>query len=1050
MLFCSRCHKKTNLCKCKAGPLVSEKSRQKEISRDRNKPTFDYYCENCQIFEKSTKAITCKQCHKTMYERSVAIERFKKKQELKKKQEQKEKEELVERLRERLKSSESQKQKKSLNSETHKKLTSLEDDKLLKVHRAVQSLSHGWKMYDQTQKNLVRERDVDKPVSFTNTRREELQKLSDSYLSGLYGLRVIKAWTPSVQQLDIVPENTKDSVYLRDAFDSPQMGGAKALFDEVVKKIKNTDDIDLKKNAVFLVNSQIVVDRMQYLKKDGSISDCSIVGGVPGLYVLQVAHGTMKVGDIQDYLKQTGATPSSYQAYKYLYKKEGEEIEFGKTDNRWLLRELLGGKSLKKLRQLAKTDVPMRDLLDTTVRLLDGLSSFEVRVSHRFGRGVLVTSALKSLSNLLDILAFYGHTTARTSSYYNLIFDELFIILASVRPYQLKDLLDGEAVVHQQRNPVLHLFVETLGVLQRHIHAAWSGMDALVTSLEAAKAVSAEGVQLLGCDEQSNYFEVGLVLAAQLRIAKEGEEPGIIYATPRPSTPLSKPVTPAEIAKVALERVKKLRQKELKGVTVVSLIVDVTIQVPPEEGERSEIDQLLLLIQEPLLSGELQLFLARSYQKYAKLGSGKFMGGCLSLIYATKSSEKSLKYLKGLIDEGNGARDEMQLFIHMLKYAHDKELSYVGKAAKSAEFVAKELLVNGGGYDYVRGLPFVVKQGIMERFFVCLDILKLDSFGMMTSTYLGVVTQSLSMNRVTIGQESRERLIEKFYAVGHLMPEANEKNFLFTLKRPLKQMLYILKDVESRLNSKNPEKIPYKIQGNVNLSEAKLAEDIVKLYDKIIQLRPRDKEAPIPATDLDHVMASYITYMLAASDCIKFAYGQNYTSLLGMPPDDPLLAVCLLLGKDLCHEGLLDRMTSDGRTQFCTLWIVCVANLLDGGGQSKKGLTKFLTAYGLAPNDDIANDSKLMKDIMLCGVGLPRYGANLLKRVQLQLVANSENISLKTVSHIRSSDMTNEETVKQLASKYTISESKVKSIGTAPSETKLFKAVMKFASRNYN
>lgn len=125
--------------------------------------------------------------------------------------------------------------------------------------------------------------------------------------------------------------------------------------------------------------------------------------------------------------------------------------------------------------------------------------------------------------------------------------------------------------------------------------------------------------------------------------------------------------------------------------TFASLILDITI----ETSEKELADYLSDL--EPFIeSGKLNVFLCKSNQKYATLGSGKIMSGNVSVfnngdakfsacIEHVTQEEKSLDIMN---------YDETQLMTHMLKYAQKSEITAITQAAENAEYLQGDRVLN--------------------------------------------------------------------------------------------------------------------------------------------------------------------------------------------------------------------------------------------------------------------------------------------------------------------------------------------------------------------
>jgi len=129
--------------------------------------------------------------------------------------------------------------------------------------------------------------------------------------------------------------------------------------------------------------------------------------------------------------------------------------------------------------------------------------------------------------------------------------------------------------------------------------------------------------------------------------------------------------------------------------------------------------------------------------------------------------------------------DEMQLLVHILKYAPRQEFKFISRAADNAKFVNDLWPCDVANQDaFALGLPFVTKGKSGTRWAFqhdnqkgntrVLHVSKLatllaledrDSFSSIVSSFLTMD----SVVRFNIGQESKEQLLEKIYALGVLL-----------------------------------------------------------------------------------------------------------------------------------------------------------------------------------------------------------------------------------------------------------------------------------------
>ncbi|HYH97354.1 hypothetical protein [Hyalangium sp.] len=754
---------------------------------------------------------------------------------------------------------------------TQKNVANREAEAATRIQRA-------FRVARATQGTLLAERATGVPV--TQVRQQQLASLDRHYLSGLYGLRVISTMTNRERESDLWIGHPNSTSYQRDAWDKEwgAIKGSRELVNGAIAALLGGRS-PVAGTSYCLVNSRLAARRLEFLAEGAKpilTERPRIAAGDPGLYLLEykVAGGSFTIpwntenkasaGSLfEEFCKFVGATPSSYQMYKFLHGQKRSSRIYGSAyvepelsdseafDNRALLSALLASREYQKLKRMARVDRPMQFVYAASVLLINGLSNLSTL--RRFKKGILVKSGLESLTTAVRMLALYDNHAERCRKAYDLLLDELFLILAATRPYRPNEISDNEALIQNRRIPTLARLVSG-GRVRRLIHPAWSGMDALTTALEMAIAESGRDVQLLGEWNNSTYFEVGCILSAQGRptehsLAPEAA-PRVIMATMNPSTPGIAGPTPEVIAGVVAARYRQHRD-------TISLIVDATIQPPPDVDPVRQLEVLVGLLAESIQAGHVQLILARSYQKYQALGSGKMMGGCTTLINA-RTLASSAGYLSGLDSSAFRGLDEVQFFAHILKYAADVELGLTGVASRNARYLGTSAVYEGkiisstGRHEH--NLPFVLAQA-MTSWMKRLDVAEMDSFGFVVSSFLDIPDPVAV--RLNPGQESKERLIEKFGAATYLWSDRQERGFNWS--RVVSHVHSILRQVSVKYagsNQKGPEaeRLPFKpVEPPARGYAAPEPDAITELYV------PPSNARTGQGTDLDHLMASYLS-----------------------------------------------------------------------------------------------------------------------------------------------------------------------------------------------
>ncbi|MCA1686735.1 MAG: hypothetical protein LC745_12360, partial [Planctomycetia bacterium] len=364
-------------------------------------------------------------------------------------------------------------------------------------------------------------------------------------------------------------------------------------------------------------------------------------------------------------------------------------------------------------------------------------------------------------------------SSVRFTRLYDVMIDELYLVLARSAPYDKKDFEGAALNSLRSRAPSL----ETLEHARPKPYLLSSGMDALSSGYVAAKkAHPGSGAELLdGSVENANYFEAAEILKHSKTVQDTGD---VIVATLNPSTPLGTDPTVTPLAKI-IEAV----NKKLEGVTLpgsITLVVDVTIETKADKsgggGGETELNELIRQLKAPLDDGRLDLVLCKSYQKYPSLGTGKVMAGSLTVISRDDRFAAGKEHLERSEEQlGYMGNDESQLMTHLLKNAAGSELDLVDRASRNATFFKNVCAGGGDGFGLsTEGLPFALVNDMASAHLLFnLGLEQRDSFGFQNSSCLGIPTGT----RINFGQESEPELLEKFYAYGKILtprfPEPN-------------------------------------------------------------------------------------------------------------------------------------------------------------------------------------------------------------------------------------------------------------------------------------
>jgi hypothetical protein len=614
---------------------------------------------------------------------------------------------------------------------------------------------------------------------YSEVRTKELGSISGGhYLSLQYGMRTaINRGDLSIQP-GLRVNNPNSAIYNRD-FPSDKMP-------EQCMKLYKDKTGNKPSGSVCFVNSQAAVERYQFFYPDDKIKSVTVLGH--GVVAVEPENSSSKM---KDRMKHLGGMPSSFEVMK---RAEGGDQEAPLAEKPLGNAAKLDGITGKENKAVAALDAlpedhAMKQVATSAVSLLKGLQKAlaNVKDSEKFEKNPLIDNSLRALETVVKALPTMAQDSARFFGTYEAMLDEVYIILAAAKPYDAEAFKKAAGTSLKQRAPVLKGFNEDV---EQSSYLVSSGMDAITTGWQAAAMLaggSKQAASLAGRGERDpDYFEVGEIISD----TKLGDSGGVLTATLNPSLPRT---TKAEDkanawdADVLIEKVQEKLTQQEKGKPLV-LLLDVTIEKESAEDGSSELNRVLKAFKAPIEEGTLKLVLAKSYQKYPSLGSGKVMAGSVTILAksddATADAAKNLQGAEEKLDWM--ANDESQLLTHFLTEGAGSEVPMIAKAAESAKF-AQQFCTGGKGWDnYQEGLPFVL-VGDMGPYLKCAKLKKQnytevgklvqssgsdlkDSFAFLGTSYLnGVPTEKGGGCRITLGQESREEVVEKLWGIGTIV-----------------------------------------------------------------------------------------------------------------------------------------------------------------------------------------------------------------------------------------------------------------------------------------
>jgi hypothetical protein len=396
--------------------------------------------------------------------------------------------------------------------------------------------------------------------------------------------------------------------------------------------------------------------------------------------------------------------------------------------------------------------------------------------NEKYAKDPIVQSTLENIKKIAAGMDALKDDAARLTRLFDVMMDEVYVLLARTRPYKKTDFDRVMIDALGKRAPC----VRKLKNAKPKTFVVSSGMDAITTGMVAAlKNHGQDKISLNDKDSlNANYFEVSELLKHKTAIADVGD---VISATLNPSTPTDRKGGPdpdqvGEILKSARAKLaKKAEAAETTGgaAAPVSLVLDATIERAADGGEAgtSELERLIGELSKPIDAGLLTLVLCKSYQKYGSLGSAKLMAGSVTVLGTDAAFARGGEFAaqsEAALDFRNN--DESQLLAHLVSAGSDQELPMVKRAADNAKFVGAACLGVPARQAHNEGLPFVMFRpdysASVEEALFKLGVENRDSFGFQNSSVLSVPLQGL---RINTGQDPENALVEKFYAVGHLL-----------------------------------------------------------------------------------------------------------------------------------------------------------------------------------------------------------------------------------------------------------------------------------------
>ncbi|GII62596.1 hypothetical protein Skr01_26810 [Sphaerisporangium krabiense] len=517
-----------------------------------------------------------------------------------------------------------------------------------------------------------------------------------------------------------------------------------------------------------LVNSPRVLRKLEMMVATDVLAGLTVtpLAGRSGVSVLS---GTGKYDDIEwdMILEELGATPSAYQLYELMDTGKNPPKTDFTVDTRADLVELITGSPFSRLQEIARGRSGLAPVCAMIEHLVLGLTGD--LGPKRFD--TLTANAMGSLSRLVDIVVQNDGNPSVAMRAVDLMVDEIGLVLAAAQNYTWTDYRQTMRDILLERAPsIAPLTGERIRLDSHHMS---SGMDALGTALWIALSSRDHG-QVSRPTEKIDYFETGLLLGKLKKGQMVTPRDDVLIAALNPSTPFDAPSAEGLVSAVL-----KALESRKKGDAPFALILDSTIEVAlkPRDG-RTQLDVVLGGLKEAIAGGGLEVFLCKSFQKYASFGTGKVAAGDLTMLSMTGNLASAFARSEALLQDlalDLARLDEAQLVVHMLKHGHRDELALMRSASANAKFVDEfcwpiDREDRRQGSSYVDGIPLILRStptGSVDKLFENLVMIdRRDSFSFLRTSYVGGIPGPYA--RVNTGHESKETMVECFYALGHL------------------------------------------------------------------------------------------------------------------------------------------------------------------------------------------------------------------------------------------------------------------------------------------
>lgn len=527
-----------------------------------------------------------------------------------------------------------------------------------------------------------------------------------------------------------------------------------------------------------------------------------------------------KHSEMEHHLYSVGGFPSPYDIIKAAHPSDVDPLRdvdlLPEThSNGEEITAVLDTPGVQTLETAVKSGHPHTNIAGASVEMLKGLQKMlgdvdtgdDEEMAQLVRRNPVVADAISEIGELCELMHAQLDDAPRLARLYDLLVDEVHLILSVVKPYSPEDIKGAATEGLTRKSPTLVALLEDTDVKAESFLLA-SGMDAMSSAVVNALRCYPENRHLTLGDRKTkgddrkltaDYFEVGDGLLKNKELFTQAGN--IMVLTLNPSTPVTTFAENGPPSWDVSNVVGKIRDRFTDNPGTqddpVIAILDITVEKPPGSGEDEELETLFRAIGKWLADGSLILTVNKSYQKYPSMGSGKILSGGATVIGCGPQSKAIRAGLRADEDAGGClAKEESQLACHFMTQEEDLERTLLTKAAENATFVKTFFegseAQHQGDPDrrqknyFGEGLPYLVIGGQGEAFDVEervwgdagkksnkpapmhmmweMGVEQKMSFGFHTTSALPMPGGT----RIALGQESKSDLVELLYAVGKL------------------------------------------------------------------------------------------------------------------------------------------------------------------------------------------------------------------------------------------------------------------------------------------